>query len=100
MTGTLNVTITKQSDPVRFADAAYSAGFVTEQLKLDSTSSVSTAYVKVSKIMSAVESHIAQQICDEVCGKFDQFIIMLHHQLEMNDLARQLVDRLREYNNF
>lgn len=97
MTSTLNVIISVLSDPVQFADAAYSAGFITEQVKLDSMSSVSTAYVKVSKILSAVKNHITQQAtCDDVCRKFDQFVILLHDQLKMKDLARQLVEGMRE----
>ena len=97
MTSTLNTTITKHSDPVRFADAAYSDGFIADQMRLDSMSLVNTAYAKVSKIMSAVESHITQQTTyDEVCQKFDQFIILLHNKLELKDVARQLVDKLRE----
>ena len=97
MTSTLNVTISRQSDPVRFADAAYSAGFISEQTKMDSLSCVRNDYGKVSKVMSAVKTHITQQLnYDEVCRKFDLFILLLHGELEMKDLAKQLVDKLRE----
>ena len=100
MTATLNVAISKHSDPVRFADAAYSDGFIADQVRLDTMSLVSTAYLKVSKIMSAVESHITQQTTyDEVCRMFNQFIILLHNKLELKDVARQLVDKLRECSN-
>ena len=97
MTSTLNVTISKQTDPVRFADAVYSAGFISEETKMDSLSSMRNDYVKVSKVMSAVMTHITQQSsCDKVRRKFDQFILLLHGELKMKDLAKQLVDKLRE----
>ena len=100
MTATLNVTISKQCDPVRFADAAYSAGFISEETKMDSLSSVRNDYGKVSKVMSAVKTHITQQSNYEVCRKFDRFILLLHGELKMKDLAKQLVDKLRELHGF
>ena len=97
MTSTLIVTISRQSDPVRFADAVYSAGFITEEAKYDAMSNVRNDYGKVSKVMSIVTTHIAQQLnYDEVCRKFDSFVLLLHDELTMKDLARQLVDKLRE----
>ena len=97
MTSTLNVAISLQSDPVRFADAVYSAGFITEEAKYDTMSNVRNDYGKVSKVMSIVTTHIAQQLnYDEVCRKFDSFVLLLHDELTMKDLARQLVDKLRE----
>ena len=97
MTGPLNVAISDQSDPVRFADAAYSAGFISKETKNDSLSSVKNDYGKVSKVMSAVNTHITRQAnYDEVCRKFDRFIVLLHDELKMKDLAKQLVEKLRE----
>ena len=97
MTSTLNVAISQQSDPLRFADAAYSAGFISEEAKNDAMSSVRNDYGKVSKVVSVVKTHITQQAnYDKVCQKFDHFILLLHDELKMKDLARQLVEKLRE----
>ena len=97
MTSTVNVAISKQSDPVRFADAAYSAGFISEELKMDSMSATSNDYGKVSKVMFAVMTHIKQQSeYGQVCRKFDRFILLLCDELKMKDLAKQLVDKLCE----
>ena len=98
MTSTLNEAISEQSDPLRFADAVYSAGFITKDAKSDAMSSVRNRYGKVSQVMSIVETHIRQQLnYDEVCRKFDRFILLLHDELKMKDLATQLVDKLREF---
>ena len=58
-------------------------------------------YGKVSEVMSAVRTHIAQQSNhDEVCREFDRFVLLLHGELKMKDLAKQLVDKLRELHGY
>ena len=91
MYSTLSASISKESDPVRFADAAYSAGFISEDAKNDGMSFVRNDYGKVSKIMTAVMTHIMQQTnYDEGCRKFHRFIHLLRDELKMKDLAEKL----------
>ena len=99
MTATLNRTITDQSDPVWFGDAVSSAGFISQQATMDITSTGTISeYDKVRRIASAVVSHITCQRSPEmVSQKFDQFVLLVHHQLKLDDLARKLVGKMCEF---
>jgi uncharacterized membrane protein len=98
MTATLNDTISIQSDPVRYSDVASSGGFMSGQTAMDITSMSITKYDKVSRITSAVVSHITNQASPKaITQKFDRFVLLLHNQLKLNILATKLVERLCEF---
>ncbi len=99
MGATLNKVITQGSDSSRFGTAASSAGFMSQQSALGiATMTGVEEYTKVSRIMAAVRDHITtyggRQSVEKVTEKYNQFVLLVYDDLELNDLAQMLVDNL------
>lgn len=98
----LNKTISK-TDPVRFADCLIGAHFLSQDTAENITSVAGhSAYTKVSELMSAVKSCITSFASgrnpEKVTTRFNDFVLLLHEQLELTNLAEQLMDKCRKYN--
>ena len=97
MTATLNEGISSQTEPFAFGEAMSSANFVASQLVRNAMIARGEGnYSKVSTIMAAVTSHISTQLMQEKrTQKFNEFVLILHN-LRLDNLAQQLVEKLRK----
>lgn len=102
MGATLNKVISAQSNATVFASAASSAGFISSDRAVGVASMTGvTEYAKVGKIMAAVTDNIT--MCgvggnlEKVTEKYNKFVLLVYHELELTELAVQLVDALRKF---
>ena len=96
MTATLNEGISSQTELIAFGEAMSSANFVASQLVRNAITRGEGNYFKVSTIMAAVTSHISTQLTQEKrTQKFNEFVLILHN-LRLDNLAQQLVEKLRK----
>ena len=94
MTAHLTKVISEQSNSERFASCCYSAVLITdEKASIPSLLGVSE-YSKVGNILSAVKDCITS--APSVTEKFNEFVLLLHDDLKLTDLAVQLVEKLRK----
>ena len=98
MSATLNRSISDQSNPILFGDLMSSAGFLAETTAKDINSIVGiTNYDKVNKIMCAVSSHFTDVAHENITQEFDRFVQVLRDDMRMEDLAKQLLEKLRKF---
>ena len=101
MGATLNSVISQQSDAARFGAALSSAGFVSGHVAEDqATVQGVSQYSKVSRLMAAAKDNITtsggRHNPGRVTEKFNKFVLLLHDDLDLRELASQLAAALSE----